>query len=488
MKNITIALVAAALALTGGSVSAEPAFRFQEGTYGKGRLQYIGCVPVLLVQGSPDEIGEQVGALALKQIGDVGNLAERYLGKQTLASISLAAGAVMVPQFPRDHLTELNAAAKAADWDRNLLIFGNTAIDLRKGPLCSALIVEGERSATQAPLIGRNLDWGSSIPLHEYTLVTVYRPEGKHAFASIGFPGMIGCASGMNDAGLVVAANTITEAKDGSSLLNVFGTPQGLLLRRILEECTTIDEAERLTRSLRRTTMASFVVCDKHRGAVFEVTTKQVVVRHADDHLCYCTNHFRTDPLKVNLDCDRYETLATSRELTKLSVEDVIDKMDAVAGDNTLQTMVFQPSALNVHLAFGEGPASQFPLQEITLSELFQQGEFPATSEPAPFPRDATPPEITRLKTGKSRVTFRFRPVNSRSAKAVYLAGSFNDWKPTELKMDGPDDSGLYQTTQELEPGRYEYKFVIDGKRWRRDLSNEEVSAEHRNSMLEINE
>lgn len=49
-------------------------------------------------------------------------------------------------------------------------------------------------------------------------------------------------------------------------------------------------------------------------------------------------------------------------------------------------------------------------------------------------------------------------------AKTVYLAGSFNGWDPNDTLM-ARSRSGDWRATLPLSPGRYEYKFVIDG-RW----------------------
>ena len=38
--------------------------------------------------------------------------------------------------------------------------------------------------------------------------------------------------------------------------------------------------------------------------------------------------------------------------------------------------------------------------------------------------------------------------------------------------MDGPDDSGRFQTRLVLAAGTYEYKYVLDGTRWRHDPGN----------------
>src|SRR5262249_45745923 len=121
----------------------------------------------------------------------------------------------MVPQFPPNHRKELDAAAKTSDWSRDLLVLGNTFPDLRKLGGCSALIVEPGRSATGGPLFGRNLDWRPFGSLHKYTLIVVCRPAGKHAFASIVYPGMFGCVTGINDAGLTLADLSVYSANDG---------------------------------------------------------------------------------------------------------------------------------------------------------------------------------------------------------------------------------------------------------------------------------
>ena len=55
--------------------------------------------------------------------------------------------AIMLPQFPAEHLAELEAAAKASGWPKDLLVFANTLPDLRKLTGCSALLVESCGSA-----------------------------------------------------------------------------------------------------------------------------------------------------------------------------------------------------------------------------------------------------------------------------------------------------------------------------------------------------
>lgn len=48
-------------------------------------------------------------------------------------------------------------------------------------------------------------------------------------------------------------------------------------------------------------------------------------------------------------------------------------------------------------------------------------------------------------------------------AGVVYLAGTFNGWDPTATPLTRRAD-GTWAVTLDLPPGRYEYKFVVDGQ------------------------
>ena len=67
------------------------------------------------------------------------------------------------------------------------------------------------------------------------------------------------------------------------------------------------------------------------------------------------------------------------------------------------------------------------------------------------------------------------------------MSGEFNGWSPETANLSR-QDGGLWETSLALQPGRYEYKFVVDG-RWLPDPSvNENVYNAHGtlNSVLEV--
>ena len=81
----------------------------------------------------------------------------------------------------------------------------------------------------------------------------------------------------------------------------------------------------------------------------------------------------------------------------------------------------------------------------------------------------AKPVTNKAAKPAKKAVTF---TVHAEKGKAVYLAGSFNEWSTTAKKMAYKTKAGIYSATVQLAPGEYQYKFVIDGT-WCADPENE---------------
>ena len=57
-------------------------------------------------------------------------------------------------------------------------------------------------------------------------------------------------------------------------------------------------------------------------------------------------------------------------------------------------------------------------------------------------------------------------------AKRINIAGDFNNWSKSADPLSDRDGDGVWQVTIPLKPGRYQYKFVIDGKRWVTDPEN----------------
>ena len=72
-----------------------------------------------------------------------------------------------------------------------------------------------------------------------------------------------------------------------------------------------------------------------------------------------------------------------------------------------------------------------------------------------------------RIENG--RLTFVF---HDDSAESVSLAGDFNGWSQNATPLER-NTAGLWFTEIAIpQAGRFEYKFIIDGRRWIEDPSN----------------
>ena len=102
LKNLLVVV-----ALFGASVAPaqEKPFRFPAGKHGGGELKYVSDLPVLMLAGSPEEMGEQFGILAVKP-ADLPKLLGSVLkagGYEVVKPLLFNVSKSMYPQFPAAH-------------------------------------------------------------------------------------------------------------------------------------------------------------------------------------------------------------------------------------------------------------------------------------------------------------------------------------------------------------------------------------------------
>ncbi len=350
---------------------------FQEGRFEQGELRYVNHLPVLSVAGTPAEMGRQEAALTgavVKVLAPYPRQLMTLGGRGQKWDRCVETARTLMSHATPAHRHELQSFAANAGIPLEMLTVANTLMDLHRGGFaCSSLMVEPGKSRTGGVLFGRNLDFYTLGILDRYGLIAIYRPKDKHAFATVGFPGVTGCISGMNDVGLAMAVHEVRASADGAPLLNPKGMPYALAFRRVLEECKTMEEAERLLRKTERSTILSLAVCDRQGCGVLEITPKNVVLRRGSGGICVNTNHFRSESLGLWRACPRYALLSQAAAIEKLGVADVYKKLDEVnLGPRTVQSMVFEPGPLVLHVAMGTCPATKRPLERLDLKPFFE--------------------------------------------------------------------------------------------------------------------
>ena len=374
-QRLLLAVVVTVCAACGFRPAAPP-FPIPAARHGKGEFRFVNGVPVLFLQGTSAEMGEQHGKLVGKYVKPLLTYPKAFMKKAGRARqwpLAATAGRLLLLQLNKDHRTELRTTIAASGLDADSVIVANTMLELRRMGGCSAIVVGKTRSKTGNVIFGRNFDFPPLGLLDKYGIVTVYRPKGKRAFVSIGYPGLIGVASGMNDAGLCVATLDVYGTKDGSPRFDPRGKPMMFTFRRILEECKTVEEADAFLRKTKATTWMNLTVCDANGGTVFELTPKSVVARKPIDGLLSCTNHFRSDELCTSKECKRYTALFKSHRLKKLGLKNVQKLLhDANQKLWTVQTMIFEPAVMKLHVSLTNPPTSNKALKTLDVRKLLR--------------------------------------------------------------------------------------------------------------------
>ena len=101
-----------------------------------------------------------------------------------------------------------------------------------------------------------------------------------------------------------------------------------------------------------------------------------------------------------------------------------------------------------------------------------------AATNPAPAKR-----RVTSLQPRRRRIVFSF---SAPEAQNVSLVGNFNNWDYTKTMKK--DKDGLWTSRVDLEPGKYEYRFLVDGE-WQDDPKcqiRQENTYGTQNCILEI--
>lgn len=358
---------------------------YQEASHGAARVLVRHDLALISVAGAPRAMGEQVGRLLAEPMREIKDATFSGLG---LGPEARARAMALEGHIPAEKRDELRAAARAADVPYEDLVLANAVVD----SACSAFVASGSATRDGALLVGRTMDFWPTHVLGPSTALILFCPQGKRAFVSVGWPGLSGVISGMNQDGLVVAI-LINHGRGGrqSSL------PLAFALREVLERCGTVEEARAVLRERGLASDHFVLVADPATGRVFSGQGspvhpwREVAPQH--DYLT-CTNAL------LHLDLDRQSDERSAALVHLLEREH--GRVDAALAQRLLsatylsfvnaQAMVFLPARRELLLARGSTfrPAACQEWVRVDLGAAFERGSFEGV-EPAPATPDDEP-------------------------------------------------------------------------------------------------
>jgi hypothetical protein len=255
---------------------------------GKAFIEDIKGTKVVHLSGTPYEMGYGHGHLLKEDVRDVMGGLERGLDRLCRKSGVPRFVATYIldllykrtsPHIPQRYKRELEGLADGSGVSLERLRRAHVVSVLTERA-CSSFAVFGPATADGKLYHGRNFDWAMGLGLQDKAALFLYHPEGHIPFASPSYIGSIGCLSGMNREGISIA-----QIGAVSTDSRFDGIPLMFLLRRLLEECRNVTEAEALIRGARRTVGYNYVVADgKAREArAFETSAHHCATFRDDD-------------------------------------------------------------------------------------------------------------------------------------------------------------------------------------------------------------
>jgi len=334
----------------------------------------IVVAPIIELRGDPRQIGTAHG----QRLGNaIRMLHEQYLmpilrGELGSFEARFEAAAFETYMLP-EHRAEIGALGQAAGINHFDAVLGQCFLDLMPMTACSTIALPASASADGVARMGRNLDFPSLQIADKHTVLFIYHPDRRYQFAAVGWPGMIGVLSGMNEYGLCLACMEVPRGARPASAM-----PYTLLYRAILEQCKNVDEAIVLLHRTPRQTANNLMLMDAAGNrAVAEIRPEGVVIRRSLPNApLISTNHQRGQDNDTAGYCWRYDALhAASAEqfghIDAVALERILaEVVQGDGGDMTLQSMVFEPANRVLYLAAGADAPSR-GYQRIDLKPYF---------------------------------------------------------------------------------------------------------------------
>jgi len=352
-----------------------------------GELRWVEGQRVVLLSGTPEEVGVAHARLlrreAMKTIDSVlyafGTVNTIRTGRWFKDDLN-DAYARLSPHIPEDHKRETAAMAETLGIDIELAQALNVFPELFH---CSGFAVFDSATADGTLYHGRVLDYMTTIGLQDGATTFVVAVEGKQPFVNVGYAGFIGSVTGMNAAGISLGE------MGGRGEGQWDGVPMATLMRRALEECTSLKEVMTLWETSPRTCEYYYVFADgKTNEAVGVAATPESI-----EFVHPGQAHERLGPgIKDAVVLSAGSRLETLRSRVKerhgrIDEETAIWLMSRpVAMESNLHNALFVPAKGIVYVANAShgAPAAERPYVRFDLNELLesmQPESTPATEE-----------------------------------------------------------------------------------------------------------
>ncbi len=162
--------------------------------------------------------------------------------------------------------------------------------------------------------------------------------------------------------------------------------------------------------------------------------------------------------------------LATIYDRRTRIAKEVLEELGNHFGEDLLKTIIHINVRLKEATGFGQ-PISQYDRRSSGYRDYADLArEITARGKSRSDRLQPTTARALPLGTQLLKDGIRFT-IDVPGAKQVQIAGDFNDWDPSKGAMLDMDGQGIWSKILPLKPGRYQYRYVVDGQ-WQEDPNN----------------
>jgi isopenicillin-N N-acyltransferase-like protein len=172
-------------------------------------------VPVVVVRGTPYEMGRQLGEAIRPQIRVFVPLAMDGIAKKLgITHDAMREVWARSAAFTDDRVEQELAGLADGSGVPLALLQAMHAVPLLMPYSCSSIAAWGAATEDGHLYQTRNLDWSLEVKAHEFPVIAVYLPDKGHAHVLPTFAGMIGAHTGMNIRGIALSEMGDSPAKE----------------------------------------------------------------------------------------------------------------------------------------------------------------------------------------------------------------------------------------------------------------------------------
>lgn len=343
---------------------------FKKASAGTPRLEYLHSFPVIHLYGTPAEMGRQYGSILQKQLKGLEFISTRFFSQKKIDEF-IQTALETEKHLPDETLAFISELAESSGLDYYKLLAINTVPRVT----CSTLAVWGEASEDGNLLMGRNADYAFKRINKALGLIVVKHPANGYATVSSSFLGLAGAFTGINEKGVCYGNMLVYNGHEENGFSD--GLPIQLLMQEAAEKQNTAREMIDYLTKKQHVIPINVMCADRTEAIVAELGQKDFAIREGSRGVLAASNLFHSSGMFNEPETDKRFSVLMTKARDYFGIFNhghMKEAMHAARKPNeTLQTVVFEPANMLMHVSMNKVPASKGPFITFDVKELLEK-------------------------------------------------------------------------------------------------------------------